>query len=62
MSGYLIASVEYGAKVAIAIDHITVIAPTRDGKFVRIYTDDHNYTDVTDSFEEVMKGIEVMAR
>ena len=62
MTGYIIAHVDTGEKVAIAIDHITVVAPTRDGRFLRIYTDDNDFTDVTESFDDVMEAIEVKAR
>ena len=47
-----------GDRVLISVPHITVVVPVDN--YVRIYTDDHSYTDVTDDYEEVVKGIEKM--
>lgn len=43
-----------GERITISVPHITVITPL-DG-FVRIYTDDGDYTDVSDDYEAVVKA------
>lgn len=44
-----------GASVFISVPHITVVTPLE--KFVRIYTDDGDYTDISDDYEEVKEAI-----
>ena len=41
-----------GERVLISVPHITVVTPM-DG-YVRIYTDDGDYTDVTDEYDNVV--------
>ena len=44
-----------GEKVAISIPHITVITPIEN--YVRVYTDDGDFTDVTDKFDAIVNTI-----
>ena len=44
-----------GDRVLISVPHITVVTPLDD--YVRIYTDDGDYTDVTDDYDEIIKAI-----
>ncbi len=46
------------ARVLISVPHITVVTPLEG--FVRIYTDDGDYTDVSDDYEDVKNGIFTM--
>jgi len=45
-----------GARIMISVPHITVVTPL-DG-YVRIYTDDGDYTDVTDSYDDIVAAIQ----
>ena len=47
-----------GARVLISVPHITVVTPLEG--YVRIYTDDGDYTDVSDDYEDVKNGIWAM--
>lgn len=44
-----------GGRVFISVPHITVVTPLE--KWVRIYTDDGDYTDVSDDYEAVKESI-----
>lgn len=48
-----------GAKVLISVPHITVVTPLEG--FVRIYTDDGDYTDISDDYEKVVEALYKMS-
>ena len=49
----LLHALKNDAHVAIAVEHITVI--TEMESYTRIYTDDGDYTDVKESFKEIIE-------
>ena len=55
VSFMLLHALKNDAHVTIAVEHITVITDMES--YTRIYTDDGDYTDVKESFKEIMELI-----